>query len=152
MKIYYKKTEEESPELNELLKEAKIEFDEAWLKKIETEIPTDMDQRLQATIDHLAAEEPSTQTEPRIGHHAWLHIAACTLVLLALGIGLKLENSTPAAFTDTCKTPEEAQLQLERALSIINQQSNKSLELVEKNCQKAQEASTSNLSRFITFE
>ena len=64
MKIYYKKTEEDAPELNELLKEAKMEFDEAWLQEAEKQMPEGMELRLQETIGRLAAEE--TQPKHRL--------------------------------------------------------------------------------------
>ncbi|MBO7379280.1 MAG: hypothetical protein J6U31_05980 [Bacteroidales bacterium] len=109
MKIYYKKTEEDAPELNELLKEAKMEFDEAWLREAEKQMPEGMELRLQETIGRLAAEE----TQPKqIGNRIWYRAAACVLAILVLGIGYRLSNPAESVFTDTCQTPEEAQQQL----------------------------------------
>lgn len=149
MKIYYKKTEEEAPELSELLKEAKMEFDEAWLQEAEKQMPEGMELRLQETIGRLAAEEAKPK---QIGNRIWFRAAACVLAILVLGIGYRLSNPAESVFTDTCQTPEEAQQQLERALTMIQSYSSKGLQMAEDNCQPLQGKTSAGLSKYISFE
>ena len=145
MKIYYQRDKDDSPELNELLKEAKLEFDEAWLKEAEKQMPAGMELRLQETIDRLASEEPSTRKSPRLNLHLWGRIAA-------LGTAYNMMQRSDSPFIDTCRTPEEAQLQMERALTLINYHSSKGLQMAENNCRPLQEKRNGHLSKYISFE
>ncbi len=152
MKIYYQRDKDDSPELNELLKEAKLEFDEAWLKEAEKQMPAGMELRLQDTIDRLASEEPSARKSPRLNLHLWGRIAACVAIVLALGTAYNMMQRSDSPFIDTCRTPEEAQLQMERALTLINYHSSKGLQMAENNCRPLQEKRNGHLSKYISFE
>lgn len=122
--------------LDQLLTDAKDQFDEAWMKEAESHMPSGMEERLRQTIARLEAQDrPSVTQEsaPRNGTPAlpsqppkptllrrWYQVAACTLLLLSIGIGVGISEMDDNAFTDTCATPEEAQMQLERALVTLH--------------------------------
>ncbi len=156
-----------------LLHDARTEYDDLWMEKAESRMPEGLQARLQATIDRLA-DEPTEKnadsaatasdkgfslqikTPPRIAAgRIWLRVAACALIVAALGVVYRLQvsNDTPNyAFVDTCKTVEEAEMQLERALCLINKKSNDGLAMAAENVQPLQESGTKDLSRFISFE
>ena len=158
--------------LEQLLQDARTEYDDLWMEEAESRMPEGLQARMQATIDRLANEsseknaEPATNNSnkdisarieipPRIGRpRIWLRIAACALIVVALGIVYQRQdrNDTPQyAFVDTCNTVEEAEMQLERALCLINRKSNEGLAMAAENMQPLQE-SEKDLSRFISFE
>ena len=122
--------------LDQLLAEAKDQFDEAWMKEAESHIPSGMEERLRQTIARLEEQEcapvdmdsvplngtptlPSQPPKPTLLRR-WYQVAACTLLLLSIGIGIGISEMDNNAFTDTCATPEEAQVQLERALVTLH--------------------------------
>ncbi len=157
--------------LEQLLQDARTEYDDLWMEEAESRMPEGLQARMQATIDRLASESSEKNAKPaandsnkgasarieippRIGsRRIWLRIAACALIVVALGIVYqRQDNDTPQyAFVDTCKTVEEAELQMERALSLINRKSNEGLAMAAENMQPLQE-SEKDLSRFISFE
>jgi len=126
--------------LDQMLAEAKEEYDEAWMQEAECHIPMGMEMRLQATIDALALKEdevgltvqpelcitPEQAKIPPRHNSLWMRATACAAILLSLGVGLNLYASNNA-FVDTCKTPEEAQMQLERALAILSENGDKAI-------------------------
>lgn len=122
--------------LDQLLADAKDQFDEAWMKEAESHMPSGMEERLRQTIARLEEQEacPTTmQQAPRLDtpvvpsepprltlKRRWYQVAACALLLLSIGIGVGIAEIDDNAFTDTCATPEEAQVQLERALVTLH--------------------------------
>lgn len=132
-----------------LMSDAKENYFEAELKKAELEIPKGMDERLKASIERL--ENP-----PRIGvRYNWKHaIAACVVLAVTFMLGNEFLFNQPDAFVykDTCKTPEEAALQMNRALSILNSKASASLEEVEKSRTTSAESLGNNLNKYISFE
>lgn len=157
---------DEDQRLNALLSDAKVEFDEAWMAEAMNNIPADFDLRVQATLDMLEAkEEQATATTPapiidmtkrkqaeppQIGHRFWKQVAACIVVIIAISVGYNM-NGSNNAFADTCKTPEEAQMQLERALNLLNSHSSKALDMADETLQQAK-TSQKDLSKYISFE
>lgn len=158
--------------LEQLLQDARTEYDDLWMEEAESRMPEGLQARMQATIDRLASESPQKNAKPaandsnkgasarieippRTGNlRIWLRIAACALIVVALGIVYQRQdrNDTPQyAFVDTCKTVEEAEMQMERALNLINRKSNEGLAMAAENMQPLQE-SEKDLSRFISFE
>ena len=130
--------------LDRLLADAKTEFDEVWMREAEQHMPAGMEQRLRATIDRLAAQEqasapaeapdplsahqPQATIPPRGGRHIWLYRAAASITLLfTLGISWHVMAHENDPFTDTCKTPEEAHAQLERALNLLSKNGNRAI-------------------------
>jgi len=148
-----------------LLKESKVEYDETWMAEAESQMPEGMEERLLATIEKLEADEKekvqaeapiikmATRTEkqpPQIGQKLWKRVAACVAIILAIGIGYNLQG-TNNAFADTCKTPEEAQIQLERALSLLSK-NKAAIQTADETLQQATQPQESALSKFITIK
>ena len=77
--------------LDQLLADAKDQFDEAWMKEAESHMPSGMEERLRQTIARLEAQDrPSVTQEsaPRNGTPASMRsIVSCSLSLS--GIMLK---------------------------------------------------------------
>ena len=152
--------------LDRVLKESKVEYDELWMAEAESHMPEGMEERLKATIAALEAEEnaeypsiapviqmsPMSQTQPpQVGQRLWKRVAACIVVIIALGIGYNMHGSNNA-FADTCKTPEEAQQQLERALGLLNAHSTKAIDMADETLQQATAPRQRDLSKYISFE
>lgn len=151
--------------LDRMLKESKVEYDETWMAEAESQMPEGMEDRLLATINRLEAETqqevkmvtpviqmaPEKQTQPpQIGMKLWKRVAACVAVILAIGIGYNLQGSNNA-FADTCKTPEEAQMQLERALTLLSK-NGKAIDKADETLQQATQPHEDILSKFITIQ
>lgn len=151
--------------LDRMLKESKVEYDETWMAEAESKMPEGMEERLLATINRLEAETqqevkmvtpviqmaPEKQTQPpQIGMKLWKRVAACVAVILAIGIGYNLQGSNNA-FADTCKTPEEAQMQLERALTLLSK-NGKAIDKADETLQQATQPHEDILSKFITIQ
>lgn len=151
--------------LDRMLKESKVEYDETWMAEAESQMPEGMEERLLATINRLEAETqqevkmvtpviqmaPEKQTQPpQIGMKLWKRVAACVVVILAIGIGYNLQGSNNA-FADTCKTPEEAQMQLERALTLLSK-NGKAIDKADETLQQATQPHEDILSKFITIQ
>lgn len=151
--------------LDRMLKESKVEYDETWMAEAESQMPEGMEERLLATINRLEAETqqevkmvtpviqmtPEKQTQPpQIGMKLWKRVAACVAVILAIGIGYNLQGSNNA-FADTCKTPEEAQMQLERALTLLSK-NGKAIDKADETLQQATQPHEDILSKFITIQ
>lgn len=151
--------------LDRLLKESKVEYDELWMAKAESQMPEGMELRLKATIDDLEAQEVlnesqtapvikmarQDQTEPPKSRlKFWHKTAACIAVLLAIGIGYNIQGSNNA-FADTCKTPEEAQLHLERALVLLSK-NGKAIDKAEETLQQARTPQENGLAKYITIQ
>ncbi len=149
---------------DEMLKESKIEYDETWMAEAESQMPEGMEERLLATIQKLEEEEqteisteapvirmtPQRHSQPpRAGQRLWIRVAACVAILLAIGIGYNMQG-TNNAFADTCKTPEEAQMQLERALTLLSKNA-QAIDRADETLQQAKQPQGSSLSRFITI-
>lgn len=135
-------------EIFRLMSDAKNEFFEAELKRTELAIPEGMDERLKASIEKL--ENP-----PKIGFYRWKHaIAACVVLAVTFLIGNNLLFGTPDEFVykDTCKTPEEAAMQMNRALSMLNAKTCAGLEEVERSHTSSAKALDKNISKFISFD
>lgn len=81
-------------------------------------LPEGFDERLQSTIDRLAA--PAIQ--PRRNNVLWSRaVAACASFIIVLGASiafLAMPDNDP--FTDTCTTAQQAEMQLNRALALVN--------------------------------
>lgn len=157
---------DEDQRLNALLSDAKVEFDETWMAEAMDHVPADFDMRLQATLDALQPKEETNTTSPapvidmtirkqvdppQIGQKLWKRVAACIAIILALGVGYNMHGSNNA-FADTCKTPEEAQQQLERALSLLNTHTNKAIDMADETLQQATAPRQRDLSKYISFE
>lgn len=151
--------------LDRMLKESKVEYDETWMAEAESQMPEGMEERLLATINRLEAETqqevkmvtpviqmtPEKQSQPpQIGMKLWKRVAACVAVILAIGIGYNLQGSNNA-FADTCKTPEEAQMQLERALTLLSK-NGKAIDKADETLQQATQPHEDLLSKFITIQ
>lgn len=132
-------------------------------EKAELRMPLGMEQRLRDTIVHLEQEEEqklSTPPQPSLPlakearrlkpPTLWWRIAACLIVII--GSGLYYQHLQASPFVDTCKTPEEAQRQMERALSIISHHSEQGAVLLQEGLEKANTPDEANLSRFLSFE
>ncbi len=148
-----------------MLKESKFEYDEVWMSEAESKVPEGMEERLLATIEKLESEaEQETKTDapvikmslqkevqpPQIGMRLWKRVAACVVVLLTIGVVYNLQGSNNA-FADTCKTPEEAQIQLERALTLLSK-NGKAIDKADETIQQAKQPRENALSRFITIQ
>ena len=131
--------------LDRLLADAKVEFDEAWMKEAESHIPAGMDERLLNTIARLEEQDRKTLT-----HRRWSRWAAVGLLIVSLGIGWGLSNIGEPMYTDTCATPEEAQLQLERALVTLNMNGKRAVKQARKTMREAQPSQPQ--SKFISIE
>lgn len=150
---------------DEMLRESKVEYDETWMAEAESKMPEGMEERLLATINRLEAEtqqevlietpiiemEPEHVVQPpRIGQRLWIRVAACVAIILAIGVGYNM-HGTNNAFADTCKTPEEAQMQLERALQLLSK-NGKAIDKADETLQQATQPHEDVLSKFITIQ
>lgn len=158
---------DEDQRLDALLSDAKVEFDEAWMAEAMEHAPSDLEMRLQATLDMLEEqEEPACsaapddtiqmtahkQAEPpQIGRRLWMRVAASIVIILTIGIGMNMQGSNNA-FADTCKTPEEAQAHLERALALMNSHSQKAIDKADETLQQVTVQRKRDLSKYISFE
>jgi len=148
-----------------MLKESKVEYDETWMAEAESQMPEGMEERLLATIQKLEAEEkekelattpiikmePQRHTQPpQSKQRFWIRVAACLTIILALGLGYN-QHSSNNAFADTCKTPEEAQMQLERALTLLSK-NKAAIQTADETIQQATQPKESILSKFITIK
>ena len=152
-------------ELDQLLHEAKAEYDETWTHEAESQVPEGLEERLLATIQKLEAEAPTTTQDeapivsmphrrkaepPRIGQKWLARAAACVAALLVAAIAYNMHDSGNA-FADTCKTPEEAQQQLERAIGLLSK-NGAMLASADVMLQQATKPRENTLSKYITFE
>lgn len=117
-------SEGEEQDLMDLLDEVADEY-----------MPEGMEERLESFIQDLdKTETPVVRIEPRVkkgfAHTTfyWKYAtAAC--VVLALGISIALQHwGGSETFADTCKTPEEAQTQMLRALTMISTRSQQGMD------------------------
>lgn len=126
-------------------------------------MPMGMEQRLRDTIVHLEQEEkrklparpqpslPSAKETRQLKPPTlWWRIAACLIVVI--GSGLYYQHLQASPFVDTCKTPEEAQIQMERALSIISHHAEQGAALLQEGLDKTNSPEETDLSRFLSFE
>lgn len=135
-------------------------------QEAEMHTPLGFEKRLQATIDKLAeAEETEAKSDedpvighsatekqpPRIGYYL-RRAAACAIVAVVLGIGYF--NLEQPAYTDTCKTPEEAEMQMNRALALLNSKSQQGVDEAFESLGNGRSATqqSANLNKFISFQ
>lgn len=132
-------------------------------EEAELRMPMGMEQRLRDTIVHLEQEEGQKQSTPpqpslpsakeakRLKPPTlWWRMAACLIVII--GSGLYYQHLQASPFVDTCQTPEEAQRQMERALSIISHHSEQGAALLQEGLDKTNTPDEADLSRFLSFE
>lgn len=103
----------------------------------ERQLPAGFEQRLQAHIDHLAdntpraplAENPSRPAESRPALRRQLTAASiAAVIVLAVAIFSRQSPSDAPVFADTCSSPQEAEIQMTRALSLLQAHSSDGLE------------------------
>ena len=94
------------------------------------EMPTDIAEEITAFVNNLGQTEKkpvlseekqrkgiiySLKTPPKM----WYRVAATVAILLAIGGGVISHQKQTDPFRDTCATPEEAAIQIQRANSMI---------------------------------
>lgn len=124
-------TEEDVPD--ELRKE-KLFFSQLY-KRNEMEIPDGMDKRLESLIDSWENTEKRSRKVKRNKRFIkieWIgSIAASILILLGIGTYLYKPYNNVATSQDTCKNPEEAYAQAQKALVLLSSTVNKGMEEME---------------------
>lgn len=144
----------------------RVEVENYLDHEAEIHLPLGFEQRLQATLNQLSqtAEGEAKNTEsytigssevveqpPRIGFYL-RRAAACVAVVVLLGIGYM--NYEQPVYTDTCKSPEEAAMQMNRALALLSSKSQQGVEQAFQSLDNNHQAAvptTSNLNKFISF-
>jgi len=106
-------------------------------------LPMGMEERLQATINKLAAPRKS---------NPWMHLAAaCASFIVVIGAAIGYMNIPQDPFIDTCSTPEQAEMQLNRALHLVTTFSQSGLEEARINGAEQAPAKLS-ANKFISFD
>lgn len=132
-------------------------------------VPEGMDSRLEATLLRLEQQEQPTlrpetnvnsaqlrigEKPPRIGFRWTRLAAACVALVVVVTAGIRFYTTgteSQPLFTDTCSTPQEAEIQLNRALAMLNSKSQSGLEQVSDHLETFT-ASNRDISRFIQFD
>lgn len=110
-------------------------------------LPEGFDERLQATIDRLS--QASIQPRRRF---TWMQrAAACASIVVILGAAIGFMAIPDDPFVDTCATPEQAEYQLNRALTLVSTFSRAGLEEARIGTQE-QPREALPASRFISFD
>lgn len=130
---------DDNEKLQQLLDELSSAYDDALLAEAEEHLPEGFDDRMQKFIGQLEKPaKPSVILEakhpskgfPRFGfwrRYAAACVFAAAILSGSLGAFYMTQTSEPA-FTDTCRTPQEAEFQMNRALAMINQKSRQGIE------------------------
>lgn len=136
---------------------------------VENLVPEGMDSRLEATLLRLEQQEQQSlrpeinadsaqlrigEKPPRIGFRWTRLAAACVALAVVVTAGIRIYSSgteSQPLFTDTCSTPQEAEIQLNRALAMLNSKSQSGLEQVSEHLETFT-ASNRDISRFIQFD
>lgn len=144
--------------LDELLAELRDIANEQLMSEVE--VPEGLEQRLEKFVQNLEElETPEISFEPKkqkgfatTSFFRRYAIAACASLIFVLGISLHFlfQPEQEFVFKDTCKTPEEAEMQLARALTILGTHTANSLECVQEQIDRV--SAQPDYSRFITFE
>ncbi|MDO4496786.1 MAG: hypothetical protein Q4B58_02980 [Bacteroidales bacterium] len=129
-------------------------------REAEMHVPMGFEQRLQATLSRLEASEAAVApvSEPvLVAPRSWAQrhgrlMAACLtcLVVVSAAIGF-LSRTEPDPFADTCATAEQAEYQLNRALTLVSTFSQASLETARIEAGEAQHHQQP-VSKFISFD
>lgn len=117
-------------------------------------LPEGFEERLQQTIDRLAA--PGIQIQPRQKRNLlWVRTAAaCASFVVVIGAAIGYLASSEQfvdPFTDTCSTTAQAEFQLNRALSLVNTFSQAGLSEARIETQEQSSVSIPG-SKFISFD
>lgn len=138
-------------------------------EEAENLVPEGMDSRLEATLLRLEQQEQQSlrpeinadsaqlrigEKPPRIGFRWTRLAAACVALAVVVTAGIRIYSSgteSQPLFTDTCSTPQEAEIQLNRALAMLNSKSQSGLEQVSDHLETFT-ASNRDISRFIQFD
>lgn len=138
-------------------------------EEVENLVPEGMDSRLEATLLRLEQQEQQSfrpeinadSAQLRIGEKPpcigfrWTRLAAaCVALAVVVTAGIRIYSSgteSQPLFTDTCSTPQEAEIQLNRALAMLNSKSQSGLEQVSDHLETFT-ASNRDISRFIQFD
>lgn len=147
--------------LDNMLSELKDLYDEELMAAAEEKLPEGFDQRLSEMIAQLEAKEhkkvvtigrkPSAGY-PQIGFFR-KYAAACVAMTLIIGGGFALSYAgwKQTQFTDTCKTTQEAEMQMNRAFELIAQNTRKGLDGARNQIERAQQNPTKNFEQYINF-
>lgn len=149
-------TEAEEQALKRFFVEEKVpdelEIDQQIFMQLQqaSEVPSTMGTRLSDLIDHWEAQEQCPKEKHHFRPSIYLQrigsIAAC--ILLLLGVGWHLHQSRPSVRQDTYSTPEEAYVQVEKALTMFSIALNKGITQME-TLQKQTQEVEKNLSKHL---
>ena len=135
-----KTTGQEADDLMDLLDDVADEY-----------MPEGMEARLESFVQDL--DQPEQKVAPVI-HHNFIHryaIAACAALVLAVGLAFHVDAKNNA-FTDTCSTPEEAETQMIRALTMLNSRSQQGIDDALEMMERPVQQRDLDLSKYINFE
>ncbi|MBQ0057762.1 MAG: hypothetical protein KBT20_08915 [Bacteroidales bacterium] len=120
--------------IDHMLDELAEAYDAKLMKEAESHIPEGFEQRLEEMIGKLEEKEQEDERRKRrpiIGMIRRYAAAACIAIAITVGFIMIDTSNGATAFADTCRTPEEARLQMERALALINEHSQEKLSKAE---------------------
>ena len=127
------------------------------------EMPTDIAEEITAFVNNLGQTEKKPVLS-EVKHHKgiiyrlktppkmWYQVAATVAILLAIGGGVLFHQRTYTTdpFRDTCSTPEEAAMQIQRANSMIAKATEQCITPATKALQQA-EATKQIVNQYINF-
>lgn len=104
------------------------------LSESETEIPNELEQKIETFIDSLAASE-ETKNKQRTKIAVWKYvagIAASLLIIFGIGLRYQSQKNNKSLLIDTYQTPEQAQKATLEALQLFSQHFSKGVKPLEK--------------------
>ena len=125
------------------------------------EMPTDIAEEITAFVNNLGQTEkkPVLSEEKqnkgiiyslKIPPKMWYRVAATVAILLAIGGGVISHQKQTDPFRDTCSTPEEAAIQIQRANSMIAKATEQCITPATKALQQT-EATKQIINQYINF-
>ncbi len=120
------------------------------------EVPADLETRLSATIDALAAEEEEA-AQPAMKMHGKLRlvlrlasVAACVALIVTVAVTIPYGKKESVVLADTFTNVDDAYRETERVLLYVSQVMNKGIQKVDETSQSVSKAN--NLNKYIEIK
>ena len=119
------------------------------------EVPADLEARLSAAIDALAAEEAAAQSAIRKPGKVRLvlrlaSVAACIALIVTVAVTVPYDKKESVVLADTFTNVDDAYRETEKILLYVSQVMNKGIQKVDKTSQSVSKAN--NLNKYIEIK
>lgn len=146
--------------LDEIRDELAPLYDDEMMAEAEKHLPEGFDQRMEMLISQLeASDKPKAmigvrKVEKGFAQTSFVrrYAAAITALIIVAGTAYMMRPTTEnMAFTDTCRSPQEAEMQMNRALAMISQRTKSGLDGAREQIDRSMVRPEKDYSKYLDF-